>query len=52
MRLPAMYHMYLLISFLEVKSDTWKVFGDVTSAFGALFSTPIIQIIEECGQLK
>ena len=52
MRLPAMCRMCLLISFLDVESDTWKVFGDVTSAFGALFSTLILQIIEECGQLK
>ena len=52
MRLPAMCHMCLLISFLKVESDTWKVFGDVTSAFGALFSTLILQIIEVCGQLK
>ena len=52
MRLPAMRRMSLLISFLDVESDTWKVFGDVTSAFGALFSRPILQIIEECGQLK
>ena len=48
MRLPVMCRM-LVISFLEVESDTWKVFGDVTSDFGALFSTPILQIIEECG---
>ena len=41
----------LHVFFLEVESDTWKVFGYVTSAFGALFSTPIL--IEEClGQLK
>ena len=39
----------LVISFLEVESDTWKVFGDVTSAFGALFSTPILQIIRNVG---
>ena len=52
MRLPVMCRMCLVISFLEVELDTWKVFGDVTSAFGALFSTPILQIIEECGQLK
>ena len=52
MRLPVMCRMCLLISFLEVESDTWTVFGDVTSAFSALFSTPILQIIEECGQLK
>ena len=47
-----MCRMCLLISFLEVESDTWKVFGDVTSAFGASFSAPFLQIIEECEQLK
>ena len=43
----------MMIPFLEVESDTWNAYGDVTSAFCALFSTPTLQTIEEClGQLE
>ena len=40
--------MWWLITFFEVESGTWKAYGEVTSAFCALFSTPSLQTIEEC----